>query len=48
MFLGKLRNKITGLDKMAMPEWIGEIHDAQCRFKDIAFDSAAGVLSIRC
>ena len=30
------------------PDWVGEVHDATCRFEDIVFDSATGTLSIRC
>jgi hypothetical protein len=45
--MGKLLNKLTGRGTQA-PEWVGEVHDAECRFEDIAFDAAAGTLSIRC
>jgi hypothetical protein len=40
--------KLTGYTKKIRPDWVGEVHDARCRFEDIAFDSAAGALSIRC
>lgn len=40
--------KLTGYTKKIRPDWVGEVHDARCRFEDISFDSAAGALSIRC
>ena len=30
------------------PDWAGEVHDANCRYEDVVFDSAAGALIIRC
>jgi hypothetical protein len=30
------------------PDWVGEVHDAHCRWNDVTFDAAAGALSIRC
>jgi hypothetical protein len=40
--------KLTGHTKKIRPNWVGEVHDARCRFEDITFDSTAGALSIRC
>jgi len=38
-----------GITRMKVrPDWVGEVHDATCRFVDIVFDSATGRLSIRC
>jgi len=36
------------LAKKIRPDWVGEVHDARCRFDDIAFDSSTGALSVRC
>ena len=46
--MGKLFDKLTGHLGKVRPDWIGEVHDAECRFEDITFDPALGTLSIRC
>lgn len=46
--MGKLLDKLTGRATKVRPDWAGTVHDANCRFEDIVFDSAAGTLSIRC
>lgn len=40
--------KLTGHMNKIRPDWVGELHDARCRFEDITFDSAEGALIIRC
>ena len=40
--------KLTGHTKKIRPDWVSEVHDARCRFGDMAFDSGTGALSIRC
>jgi hypothetical protein len=46
--MGWLLDKLTGRTGEVFPEWVGEVHDARCSFRDIAFDQSARKLSIRC
>jgi len=46
--MGKLFDILTGRAGKVFPDWVGEVHDANCRFEDITFDAATGTLSIRC
>jgi len=46
--MGRLLDILTGRAGKVFPDWVGEVHDAECRFKDITFDATTGTLSIRC
>jgi hypothetical protein len=46
--MGQILDKLTGRASRIRPEWIGEVHDAECRFEDIIFDSATRTMSILC
>jgi hypothetical protein len=37
--MGKLLNRLTGHAGKVKPDWVGEVHDARCRFEEIGFDS---------
>ena len=46
--MGWFLDKLMGYAGNVFPEWVGAVHDANCRFRDIEFDQTTGTLSIRC